>query len=76
MSFLVLISSSFIHRVRLGFVCGHPVGVGGELYGGSMFIKSAANDTFQGKAIQSTNQKWGEQKRTWNGRETIGKLSF
>jgi|TARA_B110001450_G_scaffold216671_1_gene210328 hypothetical protein len=41
-----------------------------------MFIKSAANDTFQGKAIQSTNQKWGEQKRTWNGRETIGKLSF
>jgi len=65
-------ASAIPGRVPLGFVCGHPVGVGGELYGGSMFIKSAANDTFQGKAIQSTNQKWGEQKRTWNGRETIG----
>jgi len=54
-------------------VCGYPVGIGGELYGGSMFIKSAASDTNQGKAIQSVNEKWGEQtSRTWNGRETIG----
>mmetsp|Transcript_6509 Transcript_6509/g.7527 ORF Transcript_6509/g.7527 Transcript_6509/m.7527 type:complete len:215 (+) Transcript_6509:372-1016(+) len=38
-----------------------------------MFIKSAASDTNQGKAIQSVNEKWGEQtSRTWNGRETIG----
>jgi len=35
-----------------------------------MFIKSAAMDTLQGKAIQAVNEKWGEGK--WNGRETIG----
>jgi hypothetical protein len=57
-------------RVPLGFVCGYPVGIGGELYGGSMFIKSAANDTHQGKAIQAINEKWGEGR--WCGRETIG----
>jgi hypothetical protein len=53
-------------------VCGYPVGGGGELYGGSMFIKSAANDTLQGKAIQSINTRWGEDSRNWSGRETIG----
>lgn len=40
-----------------------------------MFIKSAASDTNQGKAIQSTNEKWGEtgsSGRPWGGRETIG----
>lgn len=38
-----------------------------------MFIKSAASDTSQGKAIQSSNEKWGGSAgRTWNGRETIG----
>jgi hypothetical protein len=46
------------------------VGIGGEIYGGSMFIKSAASDTRQGKAIQAVNEKWGEGK--WNGTETIG----
>jgi hypothetical protein len=35
-----------------------------------MFIKSAANDTHQGKAIQAINEKWGEGR--WCGRETIG----
>lgn len=35
-----------------------------------MFIKSAANDTLQGKAIQGINTKWGEGQ--WAGRETIG----
>ena len=35
-----------------------------------MFIKSAASDTLQGKAIQQINEKWGEGK--WNGTETIG----
>lgn len=35
-----------------------------------MFIKSAANDTLQGKAIQGINTKWGE--GIWAGRETIG----
>ena len=59
-----------VFRVPLGFVCGYPVGNGGELYGGSMFIKSAAMDTLQGKAIQAVNERWGEGK--WNGRETIG----
>jgi hypothetical protein len=51
---------------------GYPVGIGGEMYGGSMFIKSAASETNQGKAIQSINEKWGGTDRTWNGRETIG----
>lgn len=55
---------------------GYPVGIGGELYGGSMFIKSAAGYTDQGKAIQSINEKWGEEssgsRRVWEGRETIG----
>lgn len=39
-----------------------------------MFMASAANDTFQGKAIQSINDKWadGEQTRAWTGRATIG----
>lgn len=59
----------------MGFVCGYPVGIGGELYGGSMFIKSAASYTNQGKAIQSINEKWGDEssgRRPWGGRETIG----
>jgi len=64
------------HEVRFVFFCeGYPVGTGGELYGGSMFIKSAASDTNQGKAIQSINEKWGEtgsNGRPWGGRETIG----
>ncbi len=59
---------------------GYPVGIGGELYGGSMFIKSAASYTDQGKAIQSINEKWGGEssgkssgtRRPWEGRETIG----
>lgn len=46
------------------------------MYGGSMFIKSAASYTSQGKAIQSINEKWGEEssgtRRPWGGRETIG----
>jgi len=41
-----------------------------------MFIKSAATDTCQGKAIQSINEKWGQgmtgNGRPWGGRETIG----
>lgn len=57
-------------RVPLGFVCGYPVGNGGELYGGSMFIKSAASDTLQGRAIHAVNTRFGEGK--WCGRETIG----
>lgn len=37
-----------------------------------MFIRSAADDTLQGKAIQEVNRKWGGDFRRWNGRETIG----
>jgi len=41
-----------------------------------MFIKSAASYTNQGKAIQSINERWGEEssgtRRPWGGRETIG----
>jgi len=62
-------ASAIPGRVPLGFICGHPV-PSGEQYGGSMFAKSAANDTLQGRAIHGINEKWGEGK--WNGRETIG----
>lgn len=51
-------ASAIPGRVPLGFVCGYPLS-GGELYGGSMFIPSAANDTLQGKAIHKINEKWG-----------------
>lgn len=64
-------ASAIPKRVPLGFVCGYPL-QGGELYGGSMFMKSAANDQRQGKAIQAVNEKWGEDFRKWGGRETIG----
>mmetsp|Transcript_24126 Transcript_24126/g.59031 ORF Transcript_24126/g.59031 Transcript_24126/m.59031 type:complete len:195 (+) Transcript_24126:410-994(+) len=62
-------ASAIPGRVPLGFICGYPV-PSGEQYGGSMFARSAANDTLQGKAIHAINEKWGEGK--WNGRETIG----
>ena len=37
-----------------------------------MFIRSAAHDTLQGRAIQKVNEHWGEDFRSWGGRETIG----
>lgn len=37
-----------------------------------MFIKSAATDTLQGRAIHAVNQRWGEDCCQRNGRETIG----
>lgn len=37
-----------------------------------MFIASAANDTLQGRAIQSINERWGTNFRKWSGTETIG----
>ena len=56
----------------MGFVCGFPLNQG-ELYGGSMFVRSAAPDTLQGKAIQAVNEKWGEiMPRNKRGRESIG----
>ena len=58
-------------RVPLGFICGYPL-AGGELYGGSMFIASAANDTLQGRAIHKINERWGTNFQKWIGRETIG----
>lgn len=45
----------------------------GELYGGSMFARSAAPDTLQGKAIQAVNERWGDiMPRNKRGRESIG----
>lgn len=37
-----------------------------------MFIKSAAADTLQGKAIHDVNLKWGDDANCFRGRETIG----
>lgn len=64
--------SSFIYNsVPLGFVCGYPV-PNGELYGGSMFLRSAAADTLQGKAIARINSTFGTDQLHRSGRETIG----
>lgn len=52
-------ASAIPDRVPLGFICGYPVGPGGELYGGDMFLRSAAPDTLQGRAIQQVNETWG-----------------
>jgi len=37
-----------------------------------MFIASAANNTLQGRAIHSINERWGTNFQSWAGRETIG----
>lgn len=37
-----------------------------------MFSRSAARDTLQGQAIQSVNEKWGDDFLQRSGRETIG----
>ena len=37
-----------------------------------MFMKSAASDTLQGKAIQAVNSRWGDDFRRWTGRESLG----
>lgn len=58
-------------RVPLGFICGYPL-AGGEQYGGSMFARSAATDTLQGKAITEINTRWGADSLCRAGRETIG----
>ncbi len=71
-----MVQASATKDVPLGYVCGYPLGrSGGELYGGSMFIKSAANDQPQGQAIHKINKRWSlstEQDTPWEGRETIG----
>jgi hypothetical protein len=57
-------------RVPLGFICGYPLDQG-ELYGGSMFARSAAPDTLQGKAICHVNRHWGEDVLQRAGRESL-----
>lgn len=42
------------------------------MYGGSMFARSAASDTLQGRAIQAVNEKWGDSFLNMSGRESIG----
>lgn len=70
---ILLIINHLIYRVPLGFICGYPVGIGGELYGGSMFIPSAATDTLQGKAIDKINTTWGaDEHRGWDNYKSIG----
>lgn len=49
------------------------MGIGGELYGGSMFLPSAATDTLQGQAINKVNEVWGEDKhRGWDNYKSLG----
>ena len=70
----VLLPSLFFcfARVPLGFVCGYPLPGSGELYGGSMFSRSAAADTAQGQATQRANERWGSDTLDRSGRESIG----
>lgn len=67
-------ASAIPHRVPLGFICGYPVRTHqGELYGGSMFLPSAATDTLQGRAIQHINETWGEDThRGWVDYKSLG----
>lgn len=58
------------NRVPLGFICGYPLDQG-ELYGGSMFARSAAPDTLQGRAICHVNRHWGEDVLQRAGRESL-----
>lgn len=80
-----MVQASATKEVPLGYVCGYPLGrSGGELYGGSMFCKSAANEMPQGLAIHKINKRWavnsvndgkyGYNKtfQNWEGRENIG----
>jgi hypothetical protein len=68
---LMLLLLFYCHRVPLGFICGYPLPQG-ELYGGSMFVKSAAGDTLQGQAIQAVNERWGADVLSRSGREHLG----
>lgn len=61
-AYLTEIPLYHFHRVPLGFICGYPL-ESGELYSGSMFHPSAANDTLQGRAIQKINNMWGSHHR-------------
>jgi len=63
--------ASTTNRVPLGFVCGYPL-QGGELYGGSMFARSAAADTQQGQAMQRVNERFGSDALGREGRESLG----
>jgi hypothetical protein len=45
---------------------------GGEIYGGSLFARSAAPDTLQGQAIQKINYTWGDDVLDRPGRECLG----
>ena len=46
-----------------GYVCGWPLKNGGDMYGGSHYIKSASADmTDQGRAILETSRKFGDGK--------------
>lgn len=51
--------SAIPDRVPLGFICGYPVGSGGELYGGAYFTESAAKEGLQSQAIKKADEKWG-----------------
>ncbi|KAL7476121.1 hypothetical protein ACHAW6_002000 [Cyclotella cf. meneghiniana] len=64
------IASSYL-RVPLGFICGYPLPTG-ELYSGSMFHPSAANDTLQGQAIQKINNLWGSDHHSRRGSRRAG----
>lgn len=44
----------------LGYICGYPITKGrGEIYTGSIFSKSEATYTLQGKAIEKVHERWG-----------------
>lgn len=53
-----MVKGSATKKVPLGFICGFPVGLGGELYAGSVFFKSA-DEGPQGIAIEKASAAFG-----------------
>ena len=53
-----MVKGSATKKVPLGFICGFPVGGGGELYAGSVFFKSADKGP-QGMAIEKASARFG-----------------
>ena len=67
-------SASALPNVPLGFICGYPMELGGgsglgtgEMYGGEMFLPSAAKarngkkeDNPQSQRVAEAVDKWGE----------------
>ena len=53
-----MVKASATEKVPNGFICGYPTASGGDLYGGSMYIQSAAHNA-QAEATLAAAARWG-----------------